>query len=289
MLGLRLFATRPFPRAYGIRRLHAQSGAAKEAYLEHLQGDHKGISVLKLNRPATRNALSVKLVQEIREALDDVRFSGDSRVLIVQSMVDGVFCAGADLKERVNMTPQQVSQFLHNLRQAFRDLETLPVPTIAVLDGTAVGGGLEMALACDMRVAGPQSKLGLVETRLAIIPGAGGTQRLPRLIGTSKAKELIYTASILNNKQALEYGIVNHALEQGSAYDKALEIAEKILPNGPIGVRLAKQAIDRGAHLDMDSGLEVEQSYYGQVIHTKDRLEGLQAFKEKRKPVYQGH
>ncbi|KAI8067840.1 ClpP/crotonase-like domain-containing protein [Gongronella butleri] len=255
----------------------------------HLQGAHAGISVLNLNRPATRNALSVKLVHEIRDALQEVRFSNETRVLVIQSQVPGVFCAGADLKERINMSPRQVSEFLYNLRQAFRELETLPVPTIAALDGTAVGGGLEMALACDMRVAGPQAKLGLVETRLAIIPGAGGTQRLPRLIGTSKAKELIYTAEVLNGKQALDYGVVNYALEEGSALEKALAIGEKILPNGPIGVRLAKLAIDRGAHLDMDSGLEVEQSYYGQVIHTKDRLEGLQAFKEKRKPVYQGH
>ncbi|CAO3596052.1 unnamed protein product [Absidia cylindrospora] len=301
MFSRRLFTATPLTQSF--QSIHAKSltpsfarsiqsvssSATKEAYLEHLQGDQQGISVLKLNRPAARNALSVKLVQEIREALSEIRFSSDSRVLIVESLVDGVFCAGADLKERVNMTPTQVSEFLYNLRQAFRDLETLPIPTIAAIDGTAVGGGMEMALACDMRVAGPRAKMGLVETRLAILPGAGGTQRLSRLIGTSKAKELIFTASILDSKEAKEYGIVNYAKDGQSGFDQAVGLGQKILPNGPIGVKLAKLAVDRGAHLDMDSGLEVEQSYYGQVIHTKDRLEGLLAFKEKRKPVYKGH
>ncbi|KAI8334189.1 hypothetical protein BC941DRAFT_432333 [Chlamydoabsidia padenii] len=294
MFAQRLFTaikpvTLPSPRL--VRSLHAATHcSSKEAYLEHLQGEHQGISVLKLNRPVARNALSVKLVQEIRDALAEIRFaSNNSRVLIVESMVDGVFCAGADLKERVNMTPNQVTEFLYNLRQAFRELETLPIPTIAALDGMAVGGGMEMALSCDMRVAGPKAKMGLVETKLAILPGAGGTQRLSRLIGTSKAKELIFTASILDAKEAHHYGIVNHAKDGMTGFDQAVELGRRILPNGPIGVKLAKLAVDRGAHLDMDSGLEVEQSYYGQVIHTKDRMEGLLAFKEKRKPVYKGH
>ncbi|KAG0170260.1 hypothetical protein DFQ28_002213 [Apophysomyces sp. BC1034] len=276
-------------RAALVRMLHASpNGQPKEAYLEHLEGDSEGISVLKLNRPAAKNALSVKLLGEFRQALSEVRFSNQSRALIIQSVVDGVFCAGADLKERATMSPTQVTEFLYNLRQAYRELETLPIPTIAAIDGAALGGGLEMALACDMRVAGPRAKIGLPETRLAIIPGAGGTQRLPRLIGTAKAKELIFTAAVLDPKGAHEYGVVNHAVED-SAYNKAVSIAQSILPQGPIAIRMAKIAIDRGSHLDMDSGLEVEQSYYAQVIPTKDRLEGLEAFRAKRKPVYKGH
>ncbi|KAF7722599.1 hypothetical protein EC973_002912 [Apophysomyces ossiformis] len=237
-----------------VRSLHAVSnGQAKEAYLEHLTGELEGISVLKLNRPQAKNALSVKLLGEFREALSEVRFSKTPRALIIQSMVDGVFCAGADLKERATMSPTQVTEFLYNLRQAYRELETLPIPTIAAIDGAALGGGLEMALACDLRVAGPKAKIGLPETRLAIIPGAGGTQRLPRLIGTAKAKELIFTAAVLDPKRAEEYetqGIVNHAVED-SSYNKAVSIAQSILPQGPIAIRMAKLAIDRGAHLDM--------------------------------------
>ncbi|KAI7868647.1 ClpP/crotonase-like domain-containing protein [Spinellus fusiger] len=265
-------------------RLHTSH---REACLEYLEGSHDGIAVLKLNRPAARNALSIAFLSEFRENLKTVRFTRPPRVLIVQSMVNGVFCAGADLKERLTMTPEQVSEFLYNLRKAYRELETLPMPTIAAIDGAALGGGLEMALACDIRVAGPTAKIGLPETALAIIPGAGGTQRLPRLIGPAKAKELIYTAAVLDAKAAYGYGIVNHAVED-SAYEKALTLAEKILPRGPVAVAMAKLAIDKGLPLDMDAGLEVEQAYYARVIPTEDRVEGLRAFKEKRSPVYKG-
>ncbi|KAJ8661044.1 hypothetical protein O0I10_003267 [Lichtheimia ornata] len=277
-------ATRPLTIARGI---HAESAGAKEAYIERLTGDQEGIAVLKLDRPAARNALSIKLLREFREALEEIRFSSDARVLIVQSLVKGVFCAGADLKERATMNPTQVTQFLHSLRQAYRDLETLPIPTIAAIDGAALGGGLEMALSCDMRIAGPGAKIGLPETKLAIIPGAGGTQRLTKLIGPSKAKELIFTAQALDNKRAHEYGIVNYAAED-NAYDRAVTLAESILPQAPLALRAAKMAVDRGAMMDMDAGLEIEQAYYAQIIPTEDRLEGLRAFKEKRKPVYKG-
>lgn len=271
-------------KASHVRYLQTQT-ASKEAYLEKLEN---GIAILKLNRPASRNALSVRLVNEFREALTEIRLSSESRVLIIESAVPGAFCSGADLKERATMTPPQVTQFLYTLRKAYRELETLPIPTIAAMDGPAFGGGLEMALSCDIRVAGPNAKMGLTETKLAIIPGAGGTQRLPRLIGIPKAKELIFTAQILDSMKAHEYGIVNHVDIQ-SASTKAMEIAQSILPQGPVAIRMAKLAIDRGAAVDIDSGLEMEQAYYAQVIPTKDRLEGLQAFREKRKPVYNGH
>ncbi|KAG2201757.1 hypothetical protein INT47_002017 [Mucor saturninus] len=267
-----------------LQRRWISTESSKEAYLEHLEG---GISILKLNRPSSRNALSVNLLTEFRQALSDVRFSSESRVLIIQSSTPGAFCSGADLKERSTMSPTQVTQFLYTLRKAYRELETLPIPTIAAMDGPAFGGGLEMALCCDIRVAGPKALMGLTETKLAIIPGAGGTQRLPRLIGIPKAKELIFTGEVFGALKAKEYGVVNHADEE-SAYKKALDIALSILPQGPVAIRMAKLAIDRGSHLDMDSGLEIEQSYYAQVIPTEDRLEGLQSFKEKRKPVYKG-
>ncbi|KAL0077643.1 ClpP/crotonase-like domain-containing protein [Phycomyces blakesleeanus] len=267
------------------RRIH--TAPHKEAYLQYLHGPSEGIAVLNLNRPAAKNALSITLLREFREAIKEARFIRQPRVLIIQSLVEGVFCAGADLKERATMSPDQVTEFLYNLRQAYRELETLPMPTIAAIDGAALGGGLEMALSCDLRVAGPRAKIGLPETRLAIIPGAGGTQRLPRLIGSAKAKELIYTAAILNSKDAYNYGIVNHADEK-SAYEKALSMAKLILPQGPIAVSMAKMAIDKGMAVDIDSGLEIEQAYYARVIPTQDRLEGLQAFREKRPPVYKG-
>ncbi|KAI8390849.1 ClpP/crotonase-like domain-containing protein [Radiomyces spectabilis] len=276
-------------RLFNLRTLQttSESGVAKEAYVEYLDGNLKGIAVLNLDRPKAKNALSTKLLGEFRQALSELRFSSDARVLIVQSKVPKVFCAGADLKERATMSPSQVTEFLYSLRQAYRELETLPIPTIAAIDGAALGGGLEMALACDLRVAGPKARIGLPETKLAIIPGAGGTQRLPRLIGVAKAKELIYTASELNSEKAQHYGIVNY-IDEEDAFATAVAVAEKILPQGPVALRMAKLAIDKGYSLDIDAGLEVEQAYYAQVIPTEDRIEGLTAFREKRAPVYKG-
>ncbi|RUS29990.1 ClpP/crotonase-like domain-containing protein [Jimgerdemannia flammicorona] len=301
------------PAARALNTTAQPAPADKDCYLQPLKDADTGITVLNLSRAKAKNAISVKLLTEFREALQEVQFDGITRVLILRSVVDGVFCAGADLKERATMSPSQVSQFLYNLRQAFRDLEALSVPTIAVIDGAALGGGLEMALSCDIRVAGEDAKIGLTETKLAIIPGAGGTQRLPRLIGVGKAKELIFTGKILDSMGAHEYGmichylmdvtchelnikysslsvllgIVNHSV-QGSSFEKALSIAREILPTGPVAIKMAKQALDKGAQTDINTGLEIEQAYYAQVIPTEDRLEGLKAFKEKRAPVYKG-
>ncbi|KAH7046311.1 ClpP/crotonase-like domain-containing protein, partial [Linnemannia elongata] len=249
-----------------------------------------GIAVLNFNRPKAFNALSRKFVGEFRDALQELRYDNDARVVIIRSLVDGAFCAGADLRERATMNMTEVRQFLTSLRDSFRELETLPIPTIAVIDGAALGGGLEMALCCDMRVGGGNKKvkIGLVETKLAIIPGAGGTQRLPRLIGIPKAKELIYSSKILNSAAAKEIGILNHAVTEDSGYNKALEVAREILPMGPLAIRMAKSAIDKGTQFEIDSGLEYEQACYAQIMPSEDRLEGLASFREKRKPVYKG-
>uniref|UniRef100_A0A915I293 Methylglutaconyl-CoA hydratase n=1 Tax=Romanomermis culicivorax TaxID=13658 RepID=A0A915I293_ROMCU len=173
-------------------------------------------------------------------------------------------------------------------------LSTLSVPVIAALDGVALGGGLELALACDIRVGTASTKLGLVETKLAIIPGAGGTQRLSRTIGASLAKELIFTGRILDGLEAYRLGILNHLIEsrkeinEDGAFVKSLEIAREILPQGPIAIRAAKKAINAGFEVDLNSGLMIEDLCYTQVIPTKDRLEGLRAFKEKRLPKFLG-
>ncbi|XP_016377543.1 methylglutaconyl-CoA hydratase, mitochondrial-like [Sinocyclocheilus rhinocerous] len=171
-------------------------------------------------------------------------------------------------------------------------VSTLPMPTIAAIDGAALGGGLEMALACDIRVAASSAKMGLVETKLAIIPGAGGTQRLPRTVGVSVAKELIFAARVLSGDEAKSLGLVNHAVEQNktgdAAYLRALDLAREFIPQGPIAIRMAKLAINQGIEVDLKTGLAIEEACYAQVIPTKDRLEGLQAFKEKRPPRFKG-
>lgn len=214
---------------------------AKEVIVNYLDGKDNGIAVIGLNRPAARNSFGKSLVSQLNETLASVRQNNNLRVLILRSLVPKVFCAGADLRERLKMNNADVPLFVSTLRSLISDVETLPTPVISAIDGVALGGGLELALATDIRVASAEAKMGLVETRLAIIPGGGGTQRLPRIVGVAKAKELIYTARILDGEQALQIGLVNEVVQQNktgdAAYQAALSIAREILPNGPIGVR----------------------------------------------------
>ncbi|KAM7363743.1 methylglutaconyl-CoA hydratase, mitochondrial [Cochliomyia hominivorax] len=263
-----------------------------EVLVQRLEGNQAGITVLGLNRPEAKNAFSRGLVETFSDILAELKRDNQSRVVILRSLTPGIFCAGADLKERKSMKQEEVSAFVTSLRELLVSIEQLPMPVIAALDGAALGGGLEMALACDMRTAADTTKMGLVETKLAIIPGAGGTQRLPRILSPSLAKELIFTARVFNGKEAKDMGIVNHVVPQNetkdAAYQKAVALAEEILPNGPVGVRMAKLAIDKGMQVDLNTGYSIEEVCYAQVIPTKDRLEGLQAFAEKRKPVYKG-
>eukprot|EP00818_Percolomonas_sp_WS_P006682 CAMPEP_0117434942 /NCGR_PEP_ID=MMETSP0759-20121206/216_1 /TAXON_ID=63605 /ORGANISM="Percolomonas cosmopolitus, Strain WS" /LENGTH=188 /DNA_ID=CAMNT_0005226455 /DNA_START=383 /DNA_END=949 /DNA_ORIENTATION=- len=187
------------------------------------------------------------------------------------------------------MSQAEASQFVSKLRSTMDRIEQLPQPTIALVAGGAFGGGLELALACDMRLALKQTQMGLVETSLAIIPGAGGTQRLPRIIGMAKAKELIYTARRFNGEYAEKIGLMNYALENEEQIQaKALELANEIAKNGPVAVRVAKIAVQNGIEVERQQGMVLEQQCYAQVIPTKDRMEGLMAFKERRKPEYKG-
>lgn len=213
----------------------------KEVKINYLDGKDNGIAVLGLNRPAAKNAFSKNLVSLLSEAVHKIAEDDKVRVLILRSLVPKIFCAGADLKERAQMRDSEVGEFVCRLRSLMIEIEALPSPVIAAIDGVALGGGLEMALATDIRTAASEAKMGLVETKLAIIPGAGGTQRLPRIVGTAKAKELIFSAKILDGQQAEEIGLVNRAVPQNkdgdAAYQEALSIAREILPNGPIGVK----------------------------------------------------
>ncbi|KAI0772014.1 ClpP/crotonase [Trametes elegans] len=300
-----LTAAKSIRALYATRRLlqTSQPSFSAEAYLEPVQG-RPGITSLLLNRPKTKNAISLRMLKartrfaqhepptdkEFQECLDRVQFDKDTRVLIVRSSTLGSFCAGADLVERAGMSKAQVDKFLIDLRRALGTLEGLPVPTLAAIDGPALGGGLELGLACDLRVAGHAvTKIGLPEVKLGIIPGAGGTQRLTRLLGLAKAKDLIFTARVLTAAEAHQIGVIDYVSEpESTAYDKALEVAEKMSANAPLALKAAKQAISRVPELGLESGLDFERASYEPLLHTKDRLEALQAFKEKRTPVFKG-
>jgi methylglutaconyl-CoA hydratase len=252
------------------------------------QLQENGIAIVTLNRPEAANALSTALLNELSELLGDLAFQKDVRVVIVTGAGEKVFCAGADLKERAGMSETEVRKTVALIRETINQVEQLPQPVIAALNGSAFGGGLELALACDIRVAVDTAQLGLTETSLGIIPGAGGTQRLPRLIGIGKAKELIFTAKRITTQEAAQIGLVEYVVPRAQLMEKALEIATQIAANAPIAVRQAKLAVNRSLDVDLVTGLRLEQMAYEVTIPTKDRLEGLQAFKEKRKPVYKG-
>jgi methylglutaconyl-CoA hydratase len=247
-----------------------------------------GIAIITLNRPEAANALSTALLNDLAQLLRDLAFERDVRVVIFTGAGEKVFCAGADLKERAGMNESEVRQTVALIRETINQIEQLPQPVICALNGSAFGGGLELALACDIRIAADTAQLGLTETSLGIIPGAGGTQRLPRLIGKGKAKELIFTAKRITAKEAEQIGLVEYAVPREQLMEKAMEIAEQIVANAPIALTQAKIAINRGLDVDLATGLRIEQMAYDITIPTKDRLEGLQAFKEKRKPVYKG-
>jgi methylglutaconyl-CoA hydratase len=247
-----------------------------------------GIVMITLNRPEAANALSIEMLEGLRDALLTCKFDRSVRCIVITGAGEKAFCAGADLKERAGMDAVQVRKTVSLIRDNINSLESLPQPVIAAVNGVAYGGGTELALACDIRIASETAKFGLTETSLGIIPGAGGTQRLPRLVGKGRAKELIFTARRMEASEALEIGLVEYTVPSVSLLEKALEIAGQIVQNGPIAVAQAKFAIDKGYDVDLNTGLAIEQNAYEVTIPTKDRLEGLLAFKEKRTPNYIG-
>ncbi|MDT8862048.1 enoyl-CoA hydratase [Alkalihalobacillus sp. MEB130] len=253
-----------------------------------IEEKRNGIILATLNRPTKANALSIQLLREMNDFLTSVEESKQARVVIFTGKGGNVFCAGADLKERSEMNEQEVRFAVQKIGMTINRISMLKLPTIAAMNGSALGGGLELALACDIRVGNKTASYGLTETSLAIIPGAGGTQRLPRIIGTGKAKELIFTASRITGIEAKEMGLVEHAEQQEDVLKKAFDLAEKIASNGPVAVRQAKKAVDLGLEVDLQTGLTIERHAYEKIIDTKDRREGLLAFQEKRKPNYKG-
>lgn len=247
-----------------------------------------GVVILTLNRPKAMNAFNFELLRALGDRINAIRFRPEVRVVIITGAGEKAFCAGADLKERATLTPIQVKEFIYTIRDLFTRIEELNKPVIAAVNGVALGGGTELALACDIRIAAATATMGLTETRLAIIPGAGGTQRLPRLVGKGKAKELIFTGRRVGAEEALSIGLVNQVCEPKALLDACREMADMILETGPIAVEQAKYAINHGCETDLHTGLAIESNAYWVTIPTKDRLEGLAAFREKRKPVYRG-
>jgi enoyl-CoA hydratase/carnithine racemase len=253
-----------------------------------LVDEDAGILTLTLNRPEVMNSLNFPLLHALRDQIESLRFRTDVRVVIITGSGDKAFCAGADLKERATLSPDKVKAYIFTIRNLFTAIEQLNKAVIAAVNGIALGGGTELALASDIRIASSNATMGLTETRLAIIPGAGGTQRLPRLVGKGKAKELIFTGRRIAAQEALAIGLVNRVCEPTALLEECKNMATMICETGPIALEQAKYAINYGMETDIHTGLAIESNAYWVCIPTQDRQEGLAAFKEKRKPVYKG-
>jgi methylglutaconyl-CoA hydratase len=246
------------------------------------------LAIVTINRPEVHNALNRSVLSELAQVVDELANDRQTRVVIITGAGEKAFSAGADLKERRTMSEEEVRRFINLIRDTFTKIEQMPKPVIAAINGVALGGGTELALACDLRIVAEHAILGLTEVSLGIIPGAGGTQRLPRLVGKAKAKEWIFTAKKVTAAEAERWGLANQVTPKGKALETALEWAQAIKDQAPLALAEAKFAIDRGIETDLATGLLLETKAYETLIPTKDRLEGLAAFKEKRKPRYTG-
>ena len=245
-----------------------------------------GIRVLTMDKPPV-NALGRDLVSDLGHALADLAEDRDARCLVLRSG-GAHFCAGADLKERAGMSVDEVRAFVPKLGGVCEAIANLPYPTIAAIRGTAAGGGCELALACDLRVLAADARIGLRETALAILPGAGGTQRLPRIAGPARAKRWIFTAKLHAADEAKADGVADAVVAADALDAAALDMAAAIAANGPVAVRLAKKAIEGGWDLSLAEGLALEWQCYEGVLGTSDREEALRAFAAKREPKFEG-
>ncbi|MBI5968478.1 MAG: enoyl-CoA hydratase/isomerase family protein [Deltaproteobacteria bacterium] len=243
---------------------------------------------IKLNRPEALNALNTQMAEELTLASQEVALDRDIWVVAITSSSDKAFGVGADLKERKDMTPDQIGRQRALFARMTGTLKAIPQPVIAGVKGFALGGGFELALLADIIIAGENAQFGLPEVRVGLIPGNGGTQILPRLIGKNRAKEIIFTGKRISAQEALALGIVNKVAPVEQVEEAILQMAEEIRANAPIAIRQAKKAIELGMDVDLHTGLEIEIEAFNVNLVTEDRQEGIRAFNEKRPPLWQG-
>ena len=247
-----------------------------------------GIALLTVNRPPKLNALNRAVMGEIDDAIGRVASENGIRALIVTGAGEKAFVAGADIAEIADTPPVLAQEQALRGQRVFRRLETLGKPSIAAINGWALGGGLELALACTMRIAAPSAKMGQPEVKLGIIAGYGGTQRLPRLVGRGRALELLLTGEPIDATEAHRIGLVNHIAPAGELIEFSRALLRKIFTSGPLAIALSMQAVDVGLNCGLEEGLRYEASAFGVVAATEDRREGTRAFLEKRAPVFSG-
>ena len=248
-----------------------------------------GIFLITVNRPKALNALNGETLDEIAHALAAVGANPAARVLLVTGAGDKAFVAGADIAQMQSFSSAEAQAFSEKGNRTFRSLELLPIPAIALVNGFALGGGCELAMACDWVIASERAQFGQPEVNLGVVAGFGGTQRLPRLVGRALAMELLVTGRMIKVDEALRIGLVNHVVAPEQLREKGLEMARTIASKGPVAVRLTKQIVQRGQDMDLVNACQQEAYAFGLACASEDQKEGMKAFLEKRPARFTGH
>lgn len=251
-------------------------------YKHLLYEEEKQIATIKINNPKTLNALNTETLNELNQCIQYIENKKDVKVVIITGCGDKSFVAGADISEMIHASPAEGRGMALLAKEAFCRLESLPQVTIAAVNGYALGGGCELSMACDVRVASAKAKFGQPECGLGILPGFGGTQRLSRLVGKGRAKEMIFTCDTIDAEEAYRIGLVNKLVPAEQLMDRCLEMAGKIVQKGSYAISLAKKCIDNGFDSDLNTGLDIEAVSFGLAFATNDKREGMKAFLEKR-------
>ncbi|GAB6174676.1 enoyl-CoA hydratase-related protein [Paradesulfitobacterium aromaticivorans] len=246
------------------------------------------IAIIEINRPKALNALNSETLTELSAAFDQVGADRSIKIVVLTGSGEKAFVAGADIAQMKDMNPLEGRRFSQLGQETFRKAELLPQPVIGAINGFALGGGCELALACDLRIASENARFGQPEVTLGLTAGFGGTQRLPRLVGSGLASEILFTGEIIDAQEAYRIGLVNHIYPKESLMDEALSLAHKIAKRAPVAVQLTKSAIQRGSNTDLDSGLAYEAEVFGLTFSTQDQKEGCGAFVEKRPANFSG-
>ncbi|MFQ6128638.1 MAG: enoyl-CoA hydratase/isomerase family protein [Thermoplasmata archaeon] len=247
----------------------------------------EGMGILTVDRPPV-NAMSTEMVQEIGEAFKELENDDEVKVIIITGGGNYAFIAGADVKEMEGIDPEKGYDLVRAGQKVFWDIEHGSKPVIAAINGMALGGGNELAMACDIRIASDRARFGQPEVNLGLFPAYGGTQRLPRLVGKAIAKEMIFTGRTLRAQEALKIGLINQVVPDGEELRAAKDMAMQIMSKAPIAVRMAKKAINQGLDVDYEKAFEVEAECFREIGKTEDLMEGIRAFIEKRQPEFKG-